>query len=457
MDRGVTQAAAPARSARLQSPLTCVDTPWVLQSSLARGVAGAVIGAALLAALPACSADKTSDGAYAARLASALDADEGGDLGEKEAACVARAFVDLVGKRRLRSAAPEAASLPVARLKDFGLDAGVRVAGLLAQCGVDHGSVDVGNLQGLAGEMVRAALAGPYAEAIAGIATFDGSNTDLTREEAACVGRGTVEAAGLDALTRMGPPAKLTSAGSLAAAGLEPTDEAARAFAPAVASCGVQLRRILGAAFTRVSDQRVASCILGTLDDLELSRFAYITLVGELQAGPSPSALSVDLPFETCGFFGSAGQRAYVDAVIATLKVDPRFRAEGETATCVATAFVSTVTPKALDRDGISASMVRSGDLSLLGLAEPTAAAFVQAFGGCGTPPVPLLIQVFSRRTLVTPEREACLTREVNAVSARDVLVAMLTSPDGPQLTDAQFQKVAKAIVGCGVLADALS
>jgi hypothetical protein len=416
-----------------------------------------VTAAVLAAGLTACSGGGPSIEAYAARLASALDAEEGGDLADRDAACVARAFVELVGAKRLRSVAPEPATLPITQLKDHGIDP-AKAARLLPGCGVDAGSLDARRLQGLPGELVRGALAEPYAQAIAGFATFDGSTTDLTRDEAACVGHATVQAAGLDTLTGLGPASRLANASSLASAGLRITKDAAEAFGPAVTACGVQLRRILGAAFTRVTDQRVASCMMNALDDNEAGRFAYVTLVTAGQDdSPTAVGVSVPLPFESCGFFGTADQRAYVDAVVAALKVDPVFRAEGETATCVAGAFVSTVTPKVLDKAGISPHLFRTGDLTFIGMAEPVATTFVQAFAGCGREPVPLLIQVLSRRTLVTSEREACLTGAVEPVAARNLLVAMLTSgPDGPAINDARFVTVARAIVGCGVLADAV-
>lgn len=411
--------------------------------------------AATAAALTACSGGGPSAGDYAAQLAAALDAEEGGDLGERDAACVAGAFVDLVGSERLRAVTGEPAALAVTHLKDYGVDP-AKAAGLLGGCGVDAGSVDVGRLQGLPGELVRGALAEPYARAIAGFATFDGSTTDLTKEEAACVGHATVQAAGLDALVALGPPAKLANAGSLARAGLKITKDAAEAFGPAAVGCGVQLRRILGAAFTRVADQRVASCMMNALKDNEVGRFAYTSLVTGGQGDiPSAAEVSVPLPFDACGFFGSADQRAYVDAIVAAVKVDPVFRAEGDLATCVATGFVSTVTPKVLDRAGISPHLFRTGDLSFVALPEQMAATFIQAFAGCGREPVALLIQVLGRRTLLTPERQACLTRTVNPVAARDLLVLMLTrGPNGPALDDPTFVKVARPIVDCGVLAD---
>ncbi len=212
----------------------------------------------------------------------------------------------------------------------------------------------------------------------------------------------------------------------------------------------MSLRGIIGAGLARVSDQRVASCVLGTLDEIELGRFGYLTVAGEPTL--SSGNVSVDLSLQACGFYASADQRAYVDSIVSGLLTDPLLAVELDRAECIATDFVATVTPRALEGAGFGVSAFRGGDVSRLGLGEDLGSALVAAFENCGLPPADLIVELLATILPISADQAECILASLEPAVA-DAFVAAALAAGGPEsaLDGPTAREMLDILTACGL------
>jgi hypothetical protein len=423
-----------------------------------------------MALVAGCGGGGGVDGQIEA-LSAAFATDDGGDLDEEDATCVADELVAALDADAIGDVGGSAEDVLDADLDDLGLDpddpddAG-DVFELYDDCDVDFDDVDADDLTGLAGEATETALLGAYGESLASMLgdefvigdELDGGALD-------CAGSALGRQAGVEALADFGEPSEVEEAEGLFELRLEIDDD--EELRDALTDCDVDLLAIGEGALDESGfiDDEGFDCLTSELGDENIERVGTFAFVAGADEAVFVDDDLADLVFDasdTCfeeldvedeedepPAFPDAD---YVASLTGALVSDP-VPVEPTLAACVAQTWSDLLGPAffseilVIEPDELAVL----DDLANASFLSVDADLLVEAADTCGAPLPALLLSMLDTAPL-SPDQIACFVGALtDPLVPVDAIDAVLTDGTLPPADDPAGVAVVDAITNCGI------